>query len=294
MDLNSALTLTVSGVLVAGFYASMSYGLSVIYGVMKIINLAHAGFLMLGAYLALALLQVFGIDPLIGLVIILPVFFLLGMGLERTLVRRVKSGSQNAGLLLLFGVWLVLQNIAYSIWSGDTQTITRPYTFAKLSLGGITVPTAQLIVCGVSVVSLIALHLLLTRTFMGRAIRAASQNSEASYLVGVNVERVGMVAFGIGTAFAGLAGGLVSIVLSFTPDFGRVYMLKGLCIIVLGGMDNLMGVAVGSLLLAMAEAWSGLMLPAGLQDILSYVLLVVVLLVLPGGVMKLAEGRRVG
>ncbi|HEY4439157.1 MAG TPA: branched-chain amino acid ABC transporter permease, partial [Candidatus Elarobacter sp.] len=126
----------ISALLVAGLYASMSYGLALIYGVLKIINLANAGFLMLGAYVTWWLFTAFGLHPLLAPLIIVPAFFLLGWGLERTLVRRVLGAEPIISLLMLFGVWLVLQNLAYVIWTGDTRSIEMPFIEATVSAGG--------------------------------------------------------------------------------------------------------------------------------------------------------------
>jgi branched-chain amino acid transport system permease protein len=291
------LNVLIDSLLAAGLYATMAYGLAVIYGVMRIINLAHAGIMMLGAYATFTLFTRFSLDPFLSSLVVVPVFFAGGVLLYQTVVRRLpRSGSTPSmeSLLLLFGVWLVLQNIAYVVWSGDTQSILTSYTLKSVSLLGVRVGVPALLVFGMSGLSLLVLEFVLHRTYLGKAIRAVTQNRDAALLSGVDADRISAVAFGIGTAFAGLAGTLLSTLYAFTPDFGRTFLLKAFCIIVLGGLESVTGVAAGALVLALLEngtaAWSTV--PTSLQDALSFTLLVLTLVVLPQGLPGLARFVR--
>ncbi len=280
----------VNSLLAAGLYATMSYGLAVIYGVMRIINLAHAGVLMLGAYATFTLYSRFGLDPFLSLVVVIPVFFGFGVLLYQTMVRRLPrsaSGPSIESLLLLFGVWLVLQNLAYAIWSGDTQSILTGYTMKSVSLLGVRVGVPTVAVFAASAASLLVLQGILRRTYLGRAIRAVTQNRDAALISGVNADRISAVAFGIGTAFAGAAGGLLATMYAFTPDFGRSFLLKSFCIIVLAGMESIAGVAAGAFLLALLENVVGgyTSMPTSFQDALSFLLLVVALVAFPQGLL---------
>lgn len=283
-------TLLVNSLLAAGLYATMSYGLAVIYGVMRIINLAHAGILMLGAYATFTLNSRLGLDPFLSLAVVIPVFFLFGVFLYLTMVRRLprsQSGASIESLLLLFGVWLVLQNLAYVIWSGDTQSILTSYTMRSIEIAGVRVGVPTVAVFAVSAASLLVLEVILRRTYLGRAIRAVTQNRDAALIAGVNADRISAVAFGIGTAFAGAAGSLLATMYAFTPDFGRSFLLKSFCIIVLAGMESVSGVAAGAFLLALLENVVGgyTSIPTTFQDALSFVLLVVALVVFPQGLL---------
>jgi branched-chain amino acid transport system permease protein len=280
----------VNSLLAAGLYATMSYGLAVIYGVMRIINLAHAGVMMLGAYATYTLFSKFGLDPFASLIVVIPVFYFFGVLLYRLVVRRLPRSSSSGGpsmesLLLLFGLWLVLQNLAYAIWTGDTQSILTGYTMKSVGIAGVRVGLPQLYVFVASVASLLVLNLFLRRTYLGKAIRAVTQNRDAALLSGVNADRISAAAFGIGTAFAGVAGTLLSTMYAFTPDFGRSFLLKAFCIIVLGGMESFTGVAFGALVLAFLEnalgAWTPI--PTTFQDAISFTLLVIALVLFPGG-----------
>ncbi len=277
-----------NSLLAAGLYATMAYGLAVIYGVMRIINLAHAGVMMLGAYVTFTLFTRWNIDPFAGLVIVAPLFFVIGVVMYRALGKRVtQSGATPSieSLLILFGVWLVLQNLAYVIWTGDTQSILTDYTMKSVPLFGVRLGLPSVFVFIASIVSLVLLNLLLKRTYLGKAIRAVTQNRDAALLSGVNADRISAIAFGIGTAFAGVAGSMLASLMAFTPDFGRSFLLKSFCIIVLGGMESVTGVAVGALVLAVLEnalaAYTSV--PTSLQDAVSFALLFVALVAFPQG-----------
>src|ERR1700674_3557780 len=288
------LNLVIAALLLAGVYAAMAVGMTVIYGVMKIVNLAHAGFLMLGAYFVYELYERGGIDPLLGVLLAFPVFFLFGIGLHLALIRRLPVSDQPTlpSLLLLFGLWLVLQNLGYMIWGNNDRAILTPRTFSTLQIGPIIFPTVRLVVFGAAVVSLAALEFVLHKTWFGRAVRALMQNSDAGRIAGVNVDRTARVAFGVGIAFAGTAGGLLAMMYSFTPDFGGSFLLRSFVIIVLGGLESFSGVAIGALVLALVESFSILAIPSGYQPAVSFSLLVVALIVLPNGVSGLWNKRQ--
>src|SRR5215467_2075098 len=228
MNAADLMNLVISAFLLAGVYAAMSVGMTIIYGVMKIVNLAHAGFLMLGAYFVYELYERFGIDPLLGVVLAFPTFFLLGMTVHWLLVRRIPTSDQPTlpSLLLLFGLWLILQNLAYLIWGNSDRSILTPRTLSVFHLGRITFPMVQLVVFGAAVASLAGLEFVLHKTWFGKAVRALMQNSEAGKIVGVKVERTARVSFGVGIAFAGAAGGLLAMMYSFSPDFGGLFLLR--------------------------------------------------------------------
>ena len=282
----------IAALLTAGLYAIMSYGLAIIYGVMRVINLSHAGFLMLGAFMTLVYFQRWHLDPVLGAFVNLPLFFALGWLLHRLLVRRVVTSLPVASLLLLFGLWLVIQNLALAIWGGEDQSIITAYTYKALSLFGFRVPVTRLIVFAVALSVLAVLHFLLGHTYLGKALRATVQDPTAGLLVGIDTDRISALAFGLGTAFAAFAGGLLTLLFSFNPDFGGSFQLKSFTIIVLGGLENLAGVAAGAAILAFAESYAVLFMRASLQNVVAYALLVVALIVIPGGIGSLFSQNR--
>lgn len=285
------ISLCITSILTAGLYAIMSYGLAIIYGVMKVINLSNAGFLMLGAFMTLVYSRAWHLDPIAGAFLNMPLFFLAGVTVYATLVRRVRQALPIASLLMLFGLWLVLQNTALAVFGSEDQSIITRYTYKALPLFDYRVAVTRLVVFAVALAVMAVLHVMLNHTYVGKALRATVQDPQAALLAGIDTERISAIAFGIGTAFAGFAGGLMTLLFSFTPDFGATFQLKSFTIIVLGGLENLAGVTIGAAILAFAESFAVLFMRASLQNVVAYALLVVALIVMPGGVASLF-GRR--
>jgi branched-chain amino acid transport system permease protein len=270
----------------------MSFGLALIYGVMRLINLSHAGTMMFGAFITLTLNRAFHLDPILGSLVVLPLFFAFGVALYSLVVRRVARSAPIVSLLLLFGLWLVLQNVAYIIWGTEDQSIVTSYTYLSLKLGFLSLAVTRLIVFGAGLAALGVLAWFMSRTFTGKAIRAVSLNYEASRLAGIDVQRISALAFGLGTGLAAFAGSLMTLLFSFTPDFGGVFQTKAFCVIVLGGLTSFVGVAVGSLLLALVESFGVLYMRASLQNLIAFGLLFVALVFMPGGLPSLIKSRR--
>ncbi len=288
------LNLLIAALLLAGTYAAMSVGMTVIYGVMKIVNLAHAGFMMLGAYFVYECYERFRLDPLLGALLAFPAFFLLGMAVHWLLLRWIPASDQPTltSLLLMFGLWLVLQNIGYLVWGNTDHSILTPRTLRTIHLGPISIPEVRLVVFLAAAASLAALELALHRTWFGRAVRALMQDRYAGRLVGIHVDRAARLTFGLGIAFAGSAGGLLAMLYSFSPDFGRAFLIRAFVIIVLGGLESFSGLAVGAVILALVETFSILVIPAGYQPAIAFALLVLALILLPGGVAGLLQKRQ--
>jgi branched-chain amino acid transport system permease protein len=287
------LNLLIAALLLAGTYAAMAVGMTVIYGVMKIVNLAHAGFLMLGAYFVYELHRHFGLHPLLGVALAFPVFFGAGVLVHRALGRGMPISDEPTltSLLLMFGLWLVLQNLGYLAWGTSERSILTGLTLSTLHWGRISVPTVQLVVFVAAVVSLAGLEFMMRKTWFGRSVRALTQNRYAGEIVGIDAEGTARLTFGVGIAFAGAAGGLLALLYVFNPDFGAPFLLRSFVIIVLGGLESFSGVFVGSLVLALAETFSILVLPADYQPAIAFGLLVLALVVLPGGIAGLVARR---
>ncbi len=295
MTLIDFTSLLISALLLAGIYSVMSVGMTVIYGVMKIVNLAHAGFMMLGAYFAWEVYQVLHIDPIIAALLAFPVMFVIGGAVHWLMVRRLPHSDEPTlqSLLLMFGLWLLLQNIGYLIWGNTDRSIFTPRTLAVVHVGPIAISTVRLVVFGVAIACLVLLEVVINYTWFGRSVRALIQNRYAGLIVGVNEDRTAGLTFGLGIGFAGLAGGLLASLYSFDPDFGRAFLIRAFVIIVLGGLESISGVALGALVLALVETFSIIFVPAGYQLAISFGLLVVVLIVLPGGMASIvAKVRR--
>jgi branched-chain amino acid transport system permease protein len=232
-----------------------------------------------------------GIDPYLGLPVVAAVCFGLGVLLYRTVCARLPRGKAGgpASLLLLFGVWLVLRNIAYLIFTGNERVIRTSYSTRSLAFLGTFISLNRLAVLAISLILPIALHLLLSRTLLGKAMRAVAQNPDSCTLVGVDVERIYSITFGLGTALGGIAGLLSATLFAFGPAFGASELLKSFVVVVLGGLGSIGGTLLAALILALVEVFAILVLPAYLTPAVGFVLLVVVLVLRPSGLF----GQRV-
>jgi branched-chain amino acid transport system permease protein len=277
--------LALSAVLLAGLYATMAYGLGLIYGVLRVVNIAHGGVIMAGAYLGWILYWGLGIDPYLSIPLVVGATFVLGMAMYRILVRHLPRGAAGgpSSLLLLFGVWLVLRNVAYLLFTGNDQAIRTSYSTRAVSILGSFVEVNRLAVLVIAVATPVLLEAVLRRTYLGKAIRAVAQNADSCTLVGIDVERIYTVTFGIGTALAGLAGLLSATIFSFNPGFGAGELLKSFVVVVLGGLGSLLGTGVAALVLAVVEVFAILVLPSYLTVAVGFVMLVVVLVLRPAG-----------
>jgi branched-chain amino acid transport system permease protein len=277
--------LALSAIMLAGLYATMAYGLGLIYGVLRVVNLAHGGVIMGGAYLGWVLFERWGIDPYLALPIVIVASFGLGVLMYRLLVRHLPRGPAGgpASLLLLFGTWLVLRNVAYLLFTGNDQAIRTSYSTSSVVVMGTHVSVNRLAVLCIAVVLPTLLHLLLKKTYTGRAIRAVAQNADSCTLVGVDVEKIYALTFGIGTALAGVAGLLSATIFSFNPGFGSGELLKSFVVVVLGGLGSVLGIGLAAIILAVVEVFAILVLPSYLTSAVGFVMLVLVLVLRPGG-----------
>jgi branched-chain amino acid transport system permease protein len=267
------LSVLASGILVGTVYAYMAYGLGLIYGVLRVVNLAHGASLTLGVYVTWWLNTTFGMDPLVSILITVPLGFALGATVERTLVFRLRDSPPVTTLLLLFGVWLIVRNALYLIFGGADRSLLTSYSLESLAVGPLTLSIPRLIVSAFSLLGFVVLALMLKRTWSGLALRAVAQDREAAALSGVPVNRVWAVAFGIGSALAMSAGSLMSLFYSVTPEFGARFLLKSFCVVVLGGLTNIGGILVAGIGLGIAEDLTAFYIHTGYRDVVSFLVL---------------------
>jgi branched-chain amino acid transport system permease protein len=277
----------VSGVLFGGVYAAIALGLGLVWGVMRILNIGHAAIAILGAYLSLTLVQA-GIDPLISLAITMPVLFVIGVMLQR-LVAEPMHGRKDAELhtfLILYGLMVVIENLTVFIWSADVRLISAPYSSRNLHLFGLILPVGRLISFLVASLAVAAVYLFLAHTKTGRAVRAIASDRDAAILMGVPVRRLSRLAFGLGTATAAVAGLALGLVSSFFPGIQIVWVSKAFLVIVLGGVDNILGLFLAALALGVAENVVGILAPSFVVDFVAYALLIGTLMVRPQGLRR--------
>jgi len=291
MTLQGFMQALLSGIIIGGIYGLMALGLNLIFGVMRIINIAHGELMMLGMYMTYWLFTSLGVDPILSVVIVAPLFFVLAPLIKRFLIDPILKAELRFAeaefliLILTFGLSTIFRNGALLIWKSDYRGITTSYSTVPLTLAGISVSTGRLAAFVVAVLLSAGLFLFFSKTYTGKAIRATVQNEEAALLMGVNVERITMLTFSIGAAIAAAAGTLLTLMITIYPAVGGRFLLRSFCIIVLGGMGTAAGSIVGGLVLGIAESLSSLVLDVAWTPVIAYLLLVIMLLVRPTGIL---------
>ena len=278
----------VSGLLIGGVYALVALGLTLVFGVLRIINFAHGTLMMLGMYATFFLYTRAGVDPYLSIVVVGPVFFVVGVLLERGVIEPNLGAAESNQLLLTLGVALFLENAALALFSPDYRSIRLPYAQRALLLGEVVVNLPRLIAFGCSITLAVLLWLFLKHTDTGKAIRAAAEEREGALLMGINIRRLYALSFGLGSAVVAIAGSLVTPFLYVTPDVGEVFNILAFVIVVLGGMGNFVGALIGGLIVGLAESIGAALLPGSLKQLPIFVLFVLVLLFRPTGL----GGRR--
>jgi branched-chain amino acid transport system permease protein len=288
VDLTLVLQGVLSGLLFGGVYSLMAVGLTLIFGVMRVVNFAHGDMMVWGMYLAYMLATRAGVDPYVSFVVCAGALFALGFLVQRGLVDRIVDAPHEMQILLMLGVALVLENVALVAFGPEPTRVRSPLAAAAVWLGPIFVDVARLVTFVVAVALTLALWLFLFKTDLGRTIRAAADNSYGALVIGTDVRRVYAVAFGVGAACVGAAGALVSPILPFQPPTGLSLSVASFNIVIIGGMGSLLGAFVGGLLVSLAESLGAVFLKPSLKELFSFSLLILILLFRPAGLF----GRR--
>ena len=275
------------GLMIGGLYGLAAAGLSLVFGVMRILNVAHGELIMLGGYAAFWLVALLGMDPFASLLLVIPMSLLLGAALYWSLfgfvVRADEETRVKNSLLIGFGLALALHALAVRLWTADERSIVTPYAGTVLSVGDLAIPVVRLVSLAVAFALIGGLHLLLARWRWGKAIRATAEDWQAALLTGIDVRRAYLLAFAIGTGLAGAAGTLVTVGYAVSPSIGLDWTLKALIVVVLAGLGSMIGTFVGGLLLGVAEAASAAAFGGPYREVVGLVIFVVVLVVRPRG-----------
>jgi branched-chain amino acid transport system permease protein len=274
----------ISGLLAGSLYAMVALGLGLIFGVMRVLNVAHGPLLMLGAYTTFGLFHWLGLNPYASLAISMPLLFVVGLVLQRFLVQRVVDAPELSSLLLTFGVSIGLVNIAHLAFTSDLRSVE--YLTGSFVIGDFAFSKSRVIACGFAIAITVGAFVFLKATRLGKAIRAVSQSREVAQVCGIDVRRIHMIAFGLASALAAAGGSLVAVMVAIQPEMGQVYTFKSFLVIVLGGAGNYPGALLGGLLLGLVEQLSSLFLTTQVNEAVAYILLVLVLLIRPTGLLK--------
>ena len=279
----------INGLLIGGIYALVSIGVTLIFGVVKIVNFAQGEFVMIGMYISFFLATQFGIDPVVSLIVSMPVLFVVGVLVQQFLIRRVLGLNDLPQIFLTFALSLLILNLALMLLTANYRTVHTWYSDEALHIGGLYIPVAKLVAFAFAMVLSGILWIFLHTTDLGKAMRAASQNRDVAQLMGINPNRVFAVAFGIALALAGAAGSLLMPFYPAYPLVGQVFVLMAFVAVVLGTLGNVIGALIASLLMGIAESLGIQFIGADSGLIVVFLLLLTTLAVRPSG---LAGGGR--
>lgn len=287
MEPTILLQVTFNGILLGGLYALAASGLNLVFGVMRVINVAHGEYMMLGAFLTYYLHRWLGLNPLLSLPLAMAAVFALGWLLQKLLVRRAMEGPELMTLLVTYGIGISIMNLGLYFFSADFRSL--PVFSGSLPLPGIAISRSRGIAFLAAVTITLLAWLFLQRTMMGKAIRATAQHSEVAMVCGVDIERVRLVTYGLGAALAAAAGSLVIFIMSVAPSMGQLFILKAFAICVIGGLGSYLGALGGGLILGVTEALAALYGSSQTAEAVAYVLLILVLLIRPQGLLGVKE-----
>ncbi len=274
-----------SGILVGGVYALIGIGLTIIFGVMRIINFAHGDLLMIGMYLTFFLFKLTGIDPFVSVLVSIPILFLWGAFLQKTIINRVLGALPQNQILLTIGLGLIMSNTVMLLFTSDYRILTTRYSSSSFDIGPISISSPLAISFAITAAITAALYWFLMMTDTGQAVRATAQDREAAQLMGINVKRMSVIAFGLGTALAGTAGALISPTYYIFPQVGGAFTLKAFVIVVLGGMGSVVGATLGGVVIGATESLAAAYVSSGLKELFVYVLFLLILLFKPAGLL---------
>ncbi len=273
----------VNGLLIGGIYALVSIGVTLIFGVVKIVNFAQGEFVMIGMYISFFLATRFGIDPLASLAVSMPVLFVIGVLLQHFLIRRVLALGDMPQIFLTFALSLLLINVALLLFTANYRTVQTPYTEMAIHLGPLYVAVGKLIAFVVAMVLSAVLWVFLHATDLGKAMRAAAQNRDVAMLMGINPDRVFCVAVGVALALAGAAGSLLMPFYPAYPLVGQVFVLMAFVAVVLGTLGNVTGALIASLMMGVAESLGIQFVGADSGLIVVFLMLLLTLAIRPSG-----------
>jgi branched-chain amino acid transport system permease protein len=280
------------GLFAGSIYGIAAAGLALVFGVLRVLNVAHGELLLLGGYGSFWLFALLGIDPFVSLLLVVPGLFLLGVALDGLVFRRLASleGEERvkSSLLVSFGLTLILQHAMQQLFTADERTVPLGYAGSVASAFGVALPATRSLSLLIALAAMLALHLFLRHTYAGKAIRAVAEDGEGASLVGIDRRRVHRLTLGLGAALAGVAGSLVVVSYGVDPGGGLTWTLKAVVVLTLAGSGSVLGAFPAGLLLGLVEAVSGMALGATWREVAGLVVFLLVLLLRPAGLFRRA------
>ena len=283
MSFTYILQTLLDGLLLGGVYGLVAIGLTLIFGVMKVINFAHGALMMLGMYVTYWAFALLHIDPYVSIVITIPILFFVGVCFQKFLINPIIDAPAHNQLLLTLGVSLFLENLVVFLWSPNYRVVRTSYEFVYFYIGDVSISLLRLLAFCVAMLVASIVYLVLTKTDLGKAIRAASEEPGGALLMGINVRRIYWITFGIGAACAGVSGTAVAPFFPVYPTVGGVFVITAFMVVVLGGMGSVIGAFVGGLIIGVADNVGGLFFPGAMKHLLSFIIFILILLFRPAG-----------
>jgi branched-chain amino acid transport system permease protein len=284
----------VSGILIGGIYSLISIGLTLIFGIMRILNFAHGEYLMVAMYLTFWLFKLFNIDPYISVLIVIPALFIFGVISQKIVIKPIINAPPTMQIFATVGLSLILQNFALFLWAADYRTVKTTYQTSTIHLGPIMISFPRFIAFCVAIVVSILLFYYLKNSYTGKALRSIAQNREAALLMGIDVPKMYTIAFALGISLVGIAGALLMPVYYVFPTVGTYFGITAFVVVVLGGMGNMTGAFIGGILIGIVESLSGVYVNPSLKEAIYFALFILVLLIKPSGLFGISGSEEVG
>jgi branched-chain amino acid transport system permease protein len=286
--------LILNGILLGGVYSLISIGLTLIFGVTRIVNFAHGEFLMLAMYATFWLNGLRGVDPYLCVILVVPLLFLSGLIAHRLVIHPILGAPSYIQIFATVGLSVTLQNVALFLWTADFRSVDSFCSNTALQAGVLVCAAPKLIAFAASGLTTVALHLFLKRTYLGKAIRAVVQDREAAQLMGINIHRIYLFTFGLGAACVGVAGALMAPIYTVFPTVGVYFVLTAFVVVVLGGLGSLPGAFLGGLIIGVVESLAGFFISPQLKEGIYFLIFLAVLLVRPSGLFGQIGGEELG
>jgi branched-chain amino acid transport system permease protein len=283
LDLTIIGAAVINGILMVGIYTLFASGLTLIYGVLHIINFAHGSMLMVAMFGVFYLVTKLGVDPYLSLIVTMPSMFVMGYVLYKYFIGKLSYGKDENILLITLGLSIVIENLALMFFSGDSQTISMSYSDKMFEVGPLLIGLPKVISFVAAMVMCALLGIFITRTDTGRAIRAVAKERMGARLVGIDVDKVFAISFGLGMATLGAAASLLMPIFYVSPTTGHVFVMVAFTVVVLGGMGSFLGAVVGGLIVGLTESFGGLYLGESLGQIGISLIFILILLFRPSG-----------
>jgi branched-chain amino acid transport system permease protein len=272
-----------NGLLLGGLYGIVGIGMSMIFGIVRLVNLAHGDLIILASYLSLVTMSLLSLTPLLTLIVIIPAMCIIGFLLQYYLLNRVLAKGMNPPLLVAFGLSIILQNLLLLIFTPDARTLLTSISVKTLPIGVINIPLVYLVDFIVSLITILLLSWFFSRTYMGKAIRAASDDDGAAQLMGISTRTIYSYAMALAAATAAIAGVLVGMTFTFYPHTGPEYLIIAFGVVIIGGLGSMVGTFLGGLILGLSQILGAHFLGPGFQLISGYIILLIVLTLKPTG-----------